>query len=359
MDIDQEIRKIEEEIQNTPYNKATQHHIGKLKAKLARLREQRERGGGGASTGGFGVRKTGDATVGMVGFPSVGKSTLLNQLTNADSQIGEYDFTTTEVIPGVMEEGGCRIQILDLPGIIGGAAEGRGEGKKIISIARVVDLVLILVDAHHLSQVDFIQQELWRSGIRLNRRPPPVSIKKKGRGGITIELSRRARIDRETARLIAQEYLINADIVIRGEVDREQFIDALSDNRVYVPAVAAANKIDTCNTETVDRIRKQGLLPISAQTGAGLDDLRKLLLEKLELVRVYMKPEGKPPDRDRPLVVKKGARIEDVCRKLHRGFVKKFRYAQVWGPSAAFPGQRVGLQHQVMDGDTVTIVTRT
>ena len=83
VDIDQEIQKVEDEIKNTPYNKATQHHIGKLKAKLARLREQKEHGGGGSSTGGFGIKKTGDATIGMVGFPSVGKSTLLNQLTNA------------------------------------------------------------------------------------------------------------------------------------------------------------------------------------------------------------------------------------------------------------------------------------
>jgi len=186
VDIDEEIREIEEEIKNTKYNKATQHHIGKLKAKLARLRDEKMKQKGGKGGAGFGIKKTGDATVGMIGFPSVGKSTLLNLLTNAESKIGSYDFTTTSVIPGVMEYGGCKIQLLDLPGIISGASEGRGEGRKIISIARVVDLILIMVDAGDLSQLDFIKEELRNAGIRLNQRPPDVTIKKKDRGGISI-----------------------------------------------------------------------------------------------------------------------------------------------------------------------------
>lgn len=358
MDIDQEIRKVEDEIQSTPYNKATQHHIGKLKAKLARLREQKERGGGGASTGGFGIKKTGDATIGMVGFPSVGKSTLLNQLTNADSEIADYDFTTTDVIPGVMEYGGCRIQILDLPGIISGAAEGRGEGKKIISIARVVDLLIMLVDVQNLVQLEFIKRELHRSGIRLNQQPPQVTVEKKGRGGITIDCSKYAHLDSETARHIAQDYFINADILIRGAVTREQFIDALSDNRVYVSAVSVVNKIDEVDDAVLDGLTGDDLILISAKEGIGLDELRHHLFYKLNLVRVYMKPEGKKADMQRPLVVDKGACIQDVGRKIHRDFVNNFRYAQVWGPSAVFPGQRVGLHHQVMDGDVVTIVIR-
>ncbi len=353
MGIDEDIEEIEQEIRETPYNKATQQHIGRLKAKLARLRDKKaERAAKSSGGSGFAVKKTGDATVGMVGFPSVGKSTLLNRLTNAESETADYDFTTTTIVPGVMDYEGCKIQLLDLPGIIHGAAEGRGEGKKIISMARVVDLILILVDAGQPSQLEHIRRELYRSGIRLNQRPPAVSVKKKGSGGVHVELSRQARLDERTARSIAQEYLVNADISIRGDVTAEQFIDALSDNRVYIPAVVACNKIDLHGDGCGEGI------PLSAKTGQGVDVLRQRIFEKLDVARIYLKPQHGKADMERPLVVKKGAEIADVCRGVHRAFEKNFRYASVWGPSAAFPGQRVGLDHVVQDGDVVTIVTR-
>ena len=81
MGIEEKIKDIEEEIQKTPYNKATSHHIGKLKAKLSKLKEESlQRSSGGSKGQGFHVKKSGDATVVLVGFPSVGKSTLLNEI---------------------------------------------------------------------------------------------------------------------------------------------------------------------------------------------------------------------------------------------------------------------------------------
>ena len=114
MSLTDKIADIEEEIANTKYNKATQHHIGKLKAKLAQLREEVVTSSSGAKSSGYGVRKGGDATVALVGLPSVGKSTLLNLLTDADSAIGSYAFTTLDVVPGAMKYKDANIQILDL-----------------------------------------------------------------------------------------------------------------------------------------------------------------------------------------------------------------------------------------------------
>jgi len=349
--IDEEIKRIEEEIRNTQYNKATEYHIGKLKAKLARLREEKEKQGGKGKSYGFAIRKTGDASVAMIGPPSVGKSTLLNQLTNAESKVGEYDFTTTQVIPGIMEYEGFKIQVLDLPGIIYGAHAGRGRGKEIISMARVVDLIMIVVDVFTLNEIDRIKEELWNAGIRLDRKPPNVIIKKKDRGGINIEMSKNAKISEETARAIIGEYMSNADVIIRGEIGIEELIDAMLRNRVYIPSLTVINKID------IREVNDKNAVKISAKNGYGIDELKKEIIRKLELIRVYMKPEGKNIE-DEPMVLKKGAKIRDVCIRLHKDFIKNFRYAIVDGPSADFSGQRVGLNHEVKDGDIITIVAR-
>jgi len=114
--IDEQIQAIEEEIFNTQKNKATEHHIGKLKAKIAKLKAQQElqrmKGAGGSK--GYYVKKSGDATVALVGYPSVGKSSLLNRLTGSYAEVASYQFTTLEVIPGVMDYKGAKIQILNI-----------------------------------------------------------------------------------------------------------------------------------------------------------------------------------------------------------------------------------------------------
>lgn len=78
-----------------------------------------------------------DARIALVGFPSVGKSTLLSKITKTKSEVAAYSFTTLTAIPGVLEYGGAEIQILDLPGIIEGASEGKGRGRQVISAAKV------------------------------------------------------------------------------------------------------------------------------------------------------------------------------------------------------------------------------
>src|SRR3989338_7279529 len=118
----EKIKELEEELKNTKYNKRTQHHIGLVKAKLAKLKEKQESRVRVQKKGeGYSVRKSGDATVTILGFPSVGKSTMLNALTHAKSATGDYDFTILDVIPGLLEYNHARIQILDVPGIIKGA----------------------------------------------------------------------------------------------------------------------------------------------------------------------------------------------------------------------------------------------
>ena len=117
-------------------------------SKLARLRAQLLEPAPGAGSGGgtgFDVSKSGDARIALVGFPSVGKSTFLSKITKTKSEVAAYSFTTLTAIPGVLEYGGAEIQILDLPGIIEGASEGKGRGRQVISAAKV-NTALLCVD---------------------------------------------------------------------------------------------------------------------------------------------------------------------------------------------------------------------
>jgi len=82
--------------------------------------------------------------------------------------------------------------------------------------------------------------------------------------------------------------------------------------------------------------------------------------ESLDLVRVYTKPRGLPPDYDTPVVLKRGrSTVEDFCNSLHKEIAKQLRYAIVWGSSAKHSrGQRVGLDHVLEDEDVVHIAKK-
>lgn len=131
------IKDIEDEMARTQINKQTMAHICGLRAKLARYKREllfdAPKSGAQGTGEGFDVKATGDARVGLVGFPSVGKSTLLTSLTGIFSEAASYEFTTLTCIPGVIHHKGAKIQLLDLPGIIEGAKDGKGRGRQVIS----------------------------------------------------------------------------------------------------------------------------------------------------------------------------------------------------------------------------------
>ncbi|MEM3444591.1 MAG: GTP-binding protein [Thermoplasmata archaeon] len=369
MTLEEEIRQIEEEIKNTKYNKKTQHHIGRLKARLARLQEELEKrrsAGIGRGKQAYAVRKSGHATVALFGFPSVGKSTLLNKITDAESRVGSYDFTTLTIVPGMLIHKGAKIQILDMPGIVSGAASGRGRGREVLSVTRSADLIALVCDVFN-HDLDVLTTELYKAGIRLNQAPPNVTITKKDRGGIEVHSTvTLTRMDEQLVKEIVREMgYINADVVIREDVTEERLFDALAQNRVYIPALCILNKIDLVDEDTVatlvNDIQARGfeVIPISSEKEINLEMLKERLYSALGFIRIYLKPQGGEVDTKEPLILRKGATIEDVCNAIHRDFKNRFRYACVWGKSAKHPGQRVGLNHKLEDDDIVTLILRT
>ena len=363
--IEEQIDALEEEIRTTQYNKATQHHIGRLKAKLARLKSEQElrrlkSGGAGVS---YAVKKSGNATVGLVGFPSVGKSTLLNQITDAESKVGSYDFTTLDIIPGVLYHRGVKIQVLDMPGLIRGAAKGRGRGREVLSVARACDVILLMIDVFE-TNVAVLTEELYLAGIRLNERPADVTLAKANRGGLTVNATvKLTKLDKEMIEDICREWgYLNGTGVVRQDLTEDQLIDVLAGNRVYTKALVTVNKIDLVGPDYLKALQAKfpgwKLVPISAEKGMGLTKLKDEIYGTLRFMRVYLKPQGKEADMKEPLIVKEHSDVGMVCDSIHREWRRRFRYANVWGPSAQFPGQKVGLDHMLRDTDVLTVILR-
>eukprot|EP01116_Phalansterium_solitarium_P020436 TRINITY_DN6027_c0_g1_i1.p1 TRINITY_DN6027_c0_g1~~TRINITY_DN6027_c0_g1_i1.p1 ORF type:complete len:365 (-),score=151.61 TRINITY_DN6027_c0_g1_i1:1190-2284(-) len=361
MGILEKIKDIETEISRTQKNKATEYHLGLLKAKLARYRSQLLEGpktskGGGE---GFEVLKAGDGRVAMVGFPSVGKSTLLSTLTDTESAIASYEFTTLTCVPGNIIYKGAKIQLLDLPGIIEGAAGGKGRGRQVISVARTADVILMMLDASKGDvQKGLLQQELESVGIRLNATPPNIYFKQKSGGGLSINSTvPLTHIDDKMVRTILHEYRIfNAEILFKCDATVDEFVDVVEGNRSYLRCVYVYNKIDCLSVEELDKFARQpDSIVVSCNLRLNLDNLLRMIWEYMGLVRVYTKRRGAPPDFSDAIVLRNGATVEDVCGLIHKDLKNQFKYALVWGTSAKHTPQKVGLAQELEDEDVIMV----
>lgn len=300
--------------------------------------------------------------MGLVGFPSVGKSTLLNKLTGTFSEVASYEFTTLTCVPGVIRYRGAKIQLLDLPGIIEGAKDGKGRGRQVISTARTCNLILIVLDG--LKPLDhrfLIEHELEGFGIRLNKKPPGIVFRKKERGGInfTSRVSN-PQLDKEAVKQIMAEYRIhNADIHLKEDCTDEDLIDVIEGSRIYIPCIYVVNKIDQMTEyEIADLETLPNYCPISAHTEENLTNLLEMVWDQLKMIRVYTKPKGQLPDSEEPVVLAKDATVEQFCKKIHKGLIKDLKFALVWGTSVKHIPQKVGKDHVLHDQDVIQIVKR-
>lgn len=292
------IKELELEYARTQKNKATEGHLGLLKAKLSKLRRELtevgsgKKGGGGGERG-FEVSKSGDTRVGLVGFPSVGKSTLLTKLTGTFSLAAGYEFTTLTAIPGTMHYRGAKIQILDLPGIIEGAKDGKGRGRQVIAAACTCDVILIVLDAAKpMAHKNLIEKELHGFGIRLNQSPPEIVFKRKDKGPINFQaMVPQSTLNQQLVQMICKEYrIMSADVFCRCDATMDQLIDVIEGNRKYIPAIYVLNKIDQLTIEELDIIEQMPHhVPISAAHEWNLEELMENIWEYAKMIRIYTK----------------------------------------------------------------------
>ncbi len=365
------IEELEKELSETKYNKRTQHAIGLLKAKIARLRDELEKRQSKSRHSGIGyaVKKEGDVTIGLVGKPSVGKSTILTKLTNKESKIGAYEFTTLDVVPGLMNYEFVNFQILDLPGIIEGASKNKGFGRKVLSVVRSCDMILLVIDARNIKDIDILLKELNESGIRVNKERPNIKINRTHSGGIKIvaNLSNETLPEETIKEILRDNKIMNAEVLISEKgVDIYDLIDALYNNLTYVKGAIILNKIDLLDKKTLEEKIKEvkekypgfSVATVSADKNINLNELKRFIYKELGFIKIYLKEPRKEPDLSRPLIVREGDSIKTVCEKIHKDFVKRFRFAKIKGNSVKFDWQRVGLDHEVSDGDIIEITLK-
>jgi len=253
--IPEKLAALNKMLQMIPKHKATEKMQRMIKQRIAKLKllqeKQRQQKKG---SGGFSLKREGDALVILVGTVNSGKSTLLNLLTGANAEVADYPFTTVMPEVGVMDYHGVKIQVVEIPAIVPHFLDTR-MGPTFLSIIKQADLIVLL----------FRQPE------------------------------EKAMLDRELAEV------------------------------------------------TVERI-----------VYSGQQNFPDVLWQHLHLIRVYTKQSGKPRE-ERPLALKKGALVRDVAMIVHKDFLKRFRFARIYGTSAKFEGQTAGLDYALEDGDVVEL----
>lgn len=366
--LEEKIRALEEFISAVPKHKGTENLLYWARRRLRELREEQEerrrrRASGRGPT--FFIEKEGAAQIVLLGLTNSGKSLLLKRLTNASVEVADYPYTTRRPVPGMLRFEDIQFQLVEAPALMPGAADGVAWGTKVLGLARNADGLIIVLDASNkpLHQLKIILEELRKSHIHVVKPRGRVAIEK-GRGGSGIRVVLSGRLIgctvNDVMNLLKSYRIYNALVKIYGEVTIDDVEKAIFGNIAYKPTMILLNKMDLVDNEVYEKVRrvvppKIPVLPVSAKTGEGLDAIGKTLFEILEIIRVYTKQPNHEKPAEQPLILRKGATVYDVAKAIHSSFVENFKYAKIWGPSAKYPGERVGLDHVVMDKDIVEI----
>jgi uncharacterized protein len=239
------------------------------------------------------IRREGVAQVALVGAPNAGKSSLLHALSLVQIKIGDYAFTTLRPVAALTRIGGVLVQLVEIPGLISGAAEGRGGGRALLSVLRSADAIVYCQNiCGPYDVLQDVRNEIALAGIDL----PSMLVATK------------------------------MDEANEGDLAALQ---------------AAVPDLPVVGVSIID--------------DESLVAFKEAVWKLTGLIRVYLRHD-KEVDEE-PLAMEPGATILDVATKVHKELGATFRGARIWGPSARFDDQQVGRNHPVQDGDIVEIIT--
>lgn len=259
---------------------------------MGELEENRQRSQAKARTF-FDVRKQGDAQIVLVGPPNIGKSSLIRKLSSIQIKVADYAFTTLKPIPAIIDFGGALVQLVEIPGLIEGATEGKGGGRAMLAAARNADYLVLMTSIDTPGEKT---EAVYRETVKAQL-PPPAFI-------------------------------------ICNKTDLPGTEEKVMEIRRRFPAVE--------------------LIAISTERNEGMNLLKERLWGHLHLIRVFPKDRsGRIVER--PTVLPNGSTVRSAVDQLPKSLADRFRFAKVWGPSAKFAGQEVGEKHVLSDGDILEV----
>lgn len=300
-----------------PKHKGTEHLRAELKTRIKELTaELASAPKAGARTGPpTYIAPEGAAQISLLGPPNSGKSTLHDALTGSHSEVGPYPFTTQYPHPGMYVHREIPFQLVDLPPI-----SREHPVPWMVNALQPADAALLVVDVAEPGCVELV--------------------------------------------VTARDLLADRNIVLTPTWPGDGAPAEPGDEHTFVielPTLLVIAKRDLApgwrdELEALNELAgiDYPALAVSAVSGEGLDGIGSFLARKLEILRVYTKIPGQPPDMTRPFTVRRGQTVADVARLVHRDMAESVRYARVWG-SDSFDGQQVGRDHPVADGDVIEL----
>ncbi|HEY7729213.1 MAG TPA: GTPase [Candidatus Eisenbacteria bacterium] len=306
---EEKLEALREMLALIPKHKGTEKMQADLKRRLAKLEEEAARPRKAAATHqdpGH-VHREGAGQWVLLGAPNVGKSALLRALTHAHPEVAPYPFTTRAPQPGMMPFEDVQVQLVDTP-----AVTAQHQEPYMVNLVHNADGILLVLD---VSSDDVDESVRVLNGLLERARVWPAA--------------------------------------------RPLPPDAPPFLRVR-PVVVAGNKGDLDPEGTFAALARESagsdlpFLPVAADRGAGLEELRKTLYGLLGRIRIYAKEPGKKPDLKRPFVLPRGATVHDLALAVHKEIAERLKYARIWG-SGRFDGQQVDRDHILSDRDVVEL----
>jgi ribosome-interacting GTPase 1 len=303
----EKIACLEEMLSIIPKHKGTDHIRADYRRQISKLKTaSKTQKGASVHVSAFRIDREGPGQVVVLGATNVGKSALVDTLTNATPEVASTPYTTWKPTPGMMLVDNVQIQLIDTPPLDREYLE-----PELVDLIRRADLILLVLDlqTHPDQQLE-----------------------------TTVEILRQNRI---------------VPSHLKDGTDEEQYI-------WYVPVIVLTNKCDDESMDEICEIFQElleddwPLISVSADTGRNLDQLKQAVFESLDIMRVYSKAPDEEPDFSQPVVMKNGATLEDFTKEIHKDFHEKLKFAKVWG-STAFDGQMVQRDYILQDGDVVEL----